>query len=235
MRQKLKDQRTSPRAPGRRSSRPPSRSSSRGADRQRDADALADASPLAAALARSMVYRRLPMGLRSRLDSAILLRPKKLQTLEAIAAHFELSSYGISPAALRSYARRLEELVRPAATSQMLAAVFGCLPAGYRRRLLDGTQVVLLSRVIQALSAEPAQPLTIAEMVRLGTVLSAIARTTERPQGPGAKRSRSTRPAADQEMMQPAKIKELVRSIYGLSLSVPSVPEPMPTTSPSGA
>lgn len=183
---------------------------------------------VAASLARSVVYRRLPVSLRSRLDSAILLRPKKLPTLEAIADHFELAKHGISPAALRSYARRLEDLARPAATGQILAAVFGCLPGAYRRQLMLGSQVMLLSRLVAALSSNQSEALSVAEMARLGTVLSAMARPRHTRENASAKRShRKTAPDAPANL-QPLKIKELVRSVYGLSLPAPETPTPPP-------
>jgi hypothetical protein len=174
-------------------------------------------------LARSRVYRRLPAPLRSQVDSAILLRPQNLPTLEAIAARFELSRYGISAAALRSYARRLEQLARPAAAGQILAMVFGCLPDSYRRRLLAGAQVVLLSRVIQALSTEEAQPLSVAEMTRLGSLLAALARSPQVRDLARARPQRRRKPLpAGQEEIQPGKIAELVRNVYGLSLPAPA-------------
>lgn len=194
----------------------------RNARRQTASDDTQPELAVAGTLARSVVYRRLPVHVRSRLDSAILLRPKHLPTLEAIAAHFELSKHGISPAALRSYARRLEELARPAAAGQVLAAVFGCLPGSYRRQLMAGTQVVLLGRVIQALSAQKSEPLTVAEMARLGTLLSAMARSSRPREGVSAKQShRKLLPAAAAEL-QPSRIAELVRGIYGVSLPAPA-------------
>lgn len=192
------------------------------ADIQQVPTANPDISAPTKALARSAVCRRLPMNLRTRVDEAILLRPKELPTLEAIAAHFDLAQYRISLPALRAYARRLEELARPAAASQLIAGVLGCLPVGYRRRTLAGAQVLLLSRVVQALSCETNPPLSVAELARLGSVLALMARPHQASRSAGAKRTHFRPPPAAQGEMQLSRIQDVVRRVYGLSLPVAS-------------
>ena len=128
-------------------------------------------------LVRSMVYRKVPVAVRSRLDKVILLRPAGLTTIEAIAEHFRLAGrYGISLASLRSYARKLEAFVRPIITAQLAAGILGCLPSTYRHQILAGSQVLLLSRVIQALSADDEQhALSVSDLARLASLLKALA------------------------------------------------------------
>ena len=116
-------------------------------------------------LGRTQVYKRLPGHLRGRVDEAILLRPEECSSLETIVQRFGLEEkYGITMKALRGYAHKLEQLARPAAASHLLARVLGCLPEEDRRRLLAGSEVLLLSRVIQALSDGKAEALCVADL-----------------------------------------------------------------------
>jgi hypothetical protein len=177
---------------------------------------------LPAWLTRSSVYKKVPVAVRGRVDEAILLRPAKCATLEQIAEKFELAGrYGISHSALRSYARKLEQFVRPAVASQLMAGVLGCLPEGYRQRLVAGGQVLLLSRVVQALSAEGGAELSVAELAKLASVLSAVGSRSRSPAA-GAKAAPHTRSSSAGEVDpkpptgDPAKLAEAVRMLYGL-------------------
>jgi len=173
-------------------------------------------------LTRSSIYKKVPVAVRGRLDEAILLRPAKCATLEQIAEKFELSQrYGLSHSSLRSYARKLEKFVRPAAASQLMAGVLGCLPEGYRRRLVAGGQVLLLSRVVQALSAEGGAELSVAELAKLASVLSAVG-SRSRLTADRAKAAHKDRPLPTGESGpkspagDPVKLAEAVRMLYGL-------------------
>lgn len=171
-------------------------------------------------LAGSALCRRVPAEVRSQIDSAILLRPPELATLELIAARFQLKEqYGVTPAALRAYARRIEELARPVATARLMAGVYGCLPAAQRRKLLAGSQVLLLSRVIQVLSTEGDTALSVAELARLGSIVSGMA---------GRKATRNPKPAKDSKNRTRGRaeipadggdIAALVRQVYGLNIA----------------
>lgn len=133
-------------------------------------------------LARSAVYRKVPIRVRCRLDRLILSRPKGCATEEAMARRLKLTEqYGVSVAALKRYARLLDRVVRPVVASQLTAAIVGCLPPEYRRNVTDGSQVLLLGKVVQALSDQatdgrgvPTQALTVADLAKLATVLRAV-------------------------------------------------------------
>lgn len=155
----------------------------------------------------------MPASERVRLESAILLRPAGCETLEAIARRFELKSrYGLSLAALRSYARQLEQWLRPAVASQVMAGVLGCLPEDFRRRLIDGSQVLLLSRVNQALSDEDGPPLSVAELAKLADVLKNLARhRTGSADNPSSDSLGPDETAPDFETMA-----KTVRNLYGI-------------------
>jgi hypothetical protein len=182
-------------------------------------------------LARSSVYKRVPAGVRWRLDQVILTRPEDCATLEAIAERFDLQSrFGVSDQTLRSYASRLEAYARPVVASQLMAAVLGCLPEGYRRQLMAGNQVLLLSRVANALTAEESVALTVPDLARLTSALSALAgRMTPASRG----RPESTRKASTAEQAAPAvgpaeapaQLAEAVRMIYGLSWPIQDTPK----------
>ena len=186
-------------------------------------------------LTRSSVYKKVPVGVRGRLDEAILLRPAECATLDQIAEKFELAErFGISGTALRSYARKLEQYVRPAAASQLMAGVLGCLPEGYQQRLLAGSQVLLLSRVVKSLSAEGGGELSVAELAKLASVLSAMGgrsrvptahSKSSRPPASGSKTIRGMHSSTSDEgepdlsaaTGNPTKLAEAVRMLYGLS------------------
>ncbi|MEP0841374.1 MAG: hypothetical protein HRF43_01530 [Phycisphaerae bacterium] len=175
---------------------------------------------MADTLSGSAICRKLPLPVRMRLDSALLRRPAGLKTLEEIARRFDLAGHGISITTLRSYARRLEALARPAAAGQVLASILGCLPPGYERRIRMGTQVLLLSRVVQALAGGESA-LSVAELVRLGSLLAALARPAGASAAPPPKKSscpQAHRRKAD--ALPPERIRELIRDVYGLNLRV---------------
>jgi hypothetical protein len=209
-------------------SKPRARSREGGAD----ADDVAEPR-VAAALVRTSVCRRVPVLIRQQLDRAILLRPDDAPTLEAIARKFELAErYGVTLASLRTYARKLEELVRPVVTSQVVAGVLGCLPEEYRQGLLAGSRVLLLSRIVQALSGHDGASLSVSDLGKLATILSAAARAApapsepKRPAGKGARRTRD----ADTSLTpsDPTQMAEAVRLLYGLSWPPQETAHPTP-------
>lgn len=173
-------------------------------------------------LARSGVYRRMPVTVRGRLDAAILLRPKDCPTLEAIAEKFKLAErYGISRAALRTYAGKLEQLVRPMAASQVLAGVLGCLPASYRRKLAAGSEVMLLSRLVKTLHDEQSSTLAVADLAKLAVLLKTMRpphrkNTTPKRRRNGLPRD-SANPPPNSEVFDSEQMAEAVRTLYGLS------------------
>ncbi len=187
-------------------------------------------------LTRTQVYRRLPLSVRGDLDEAILHRPAGCSTLEAVYEKFDLAKrYGVSLASLKTYAARLDRLVRPAAASQVVAAVLGCLPADHRDRLVAGTQVMLLSKVVHALTREEqeeeAAPLSIADLGRLAGVLRSVTaanRANTGARSDGKRRASKSGcepdlpPGTDQDTLA-----EAVRMLYGL-------PWPLPARDTSG-
>jgi len=167
---------------------------------------------------RSAVYRKVPASVRCRLDAAILLRPPGCETLEAINSKYKLSvRYGVSLRALGRYARNLERLVRPAVASQVMAGVLGCLPAHFRRRLFDGSLVLLLSRVNQVLNDEEGPRLSVSELAKLADVLKDLAHCRSDPAGRPSRRGAKGGRAARAGEADPSKLAEAVRALYGLS------------------
>jgi len=172
---------------------------------------------LAACLVRSAVYRQVPPDARARLDRAILMPAESDDSIEQVARELKLTEqYGVSPAALRSYVRKVEQLMRPTVTSQIMAAVLGCVPEAYRRRLMDGSQVLLVSRLLATLNADNTG-LTVAEMAKLASILQMMSGTR------AAVRSaaRSTQPGdapsdANASDPDPSRLSESVRRVYGL-------------------
>jgi len=166
-----------------------------------------------AGLCRTAVYRRVPREVRMRLDAALLERAEGTAALQAIADRFELRNrYGLSLPALRTYARRLEALCRPVLASAILAAMLGGLPAAFRRSLQHGSEVLLLCRLAATLNRKDDDALTVADLVRLGSMLASLAgRKSTRPCA-----RRGTGKAGTPDGSQLART---VRELYGLNLT----------------
>lgn len=199
-----------------------------------------------AALQRTSVYRKLPVAARAALDRDLLTRPPGRATLETVAAHHQLEHrYGIQARALRTYARRLERLVRPALASQLVSGLLGCMPEAFRQQLIAGSQVLLLSRVVAALLDDArgedeegsGRSLSAADLAKLASVVNAVAgrsrsrgrsRPGRREDGsPGAPSGAST-PGAPPDEPDPEKISRAVRWLYGLDWPPPSSDAPAP-------
>ncbi|MBP7935284.1 MAG: hypothetical protein KA354_11610 [Phycisphaerae bacterium] len=185
------------------------------------------------ALARSAVHRKVPIRVRCRLDRLILSRPKGCATEEAMARRLKLTErYGVSAAALKRYARQLERCLRPVVASQLTAAMLGCLPAEYRRQITDGGQMLLLSKVMQALtdpqSADnepPRETLSVADLARLAAVVRAVGSPSTSGYRPGHDDSQNRvrgRRDAEQTAGNPGELSKAVQLLYGLSWPLPS-------------
>lgn len=178
------------------------------------------------ALTRTKVYRRIPQPQRGRIDAAILLRPPECSTLKAIAQRFEIrKQYGLSYDSLEYYASRLEEFVRPAMTAQVMAGILGCLPERYRRQVFTGSQVLLVSKVLNLINnTDSNATLTVAELAKLATVLASAAGNARTRDGSPKNNQLplSDDPAAPSDD-QPApadasRLSAAVRMVYGLGL-----------------
>ncbi len=170
-------------------------------------------------LYRTAVYRRVPRDVRLRLDAALLDRPEGTAALQAIAEKFELQKrYGLTLPALRTYARRLEAFCRPALASAILAAMLGGLPAAFRRSLQHGSEVLLLSRLAATLNRADDDALTVADLVKLGSMLAALA--GRRSTRAGAGRRGGTKAGVPDA----SQLARTVRELYGLNLPVAPPP-----------
>jgi hypothetical protein len=167
-------------------------------------------------LARTAVFRCLPGTTRAKVDNAILTRPQGLGTLEAIADRFELQErFGITLSALGTYARRLERVIRPMATGEVITGILGCLPVSYRRRLLAGNEVLLLSRVSQSLSGESRMPvLPVSDLARLAVVLKSLANRLGR--GKAGRNGRRGGKHEANAAMEPSSLGAAISKVYGL-------------------
>src|SRR5688572_13036071 len=172
-------------------------------------------------LTRSAIYKQVPIRVRRRLDAALLSRSADNASMEAIAANLKLSTYGVSVAVLKKYAVRLEKWVRPSLTAQLLAGVLGCLPKDYHRQIVDGSQVMLLSRVIQALSADSKHALPAADLAKLASILSAFGAATSKAaaqsMNKGAKKGSKEPESEPTATMDDASMARAVRGLYGLT------------------
>jgi hypothetical protein len=181
-------------------------------------------------LARSPVYRRLPAAVRARLDRALLSREEGRGALDRMHREFELAArYGITPGMLRAYASRLEDLMRPVVTSQVIAGVLGSLSRARRRQLVHGSEILLISRLVAVLNADP-RLLPVPQLARLGGLLVSLGRETRStksgrtPAGDaGAER---VAPRGDPAATDPIKMAESVRLLYGISYPPRSVRKP---------
>lgn len=178
-------------------------------------------------LARSPIFQRVPARQRARLDRAILLPGSGGCSIPEIAEKFKLiEKYAITPAMLATYARKLEQLMRPTVTSQVMAGVLSCLPEAYRRRLIRGSEVLLVSKVLAALNTSKT-PLTVAEMAKLASILMSVAKQNRSPTRRSDRQAEqgSGLTACDRaEAADPAKMAESIRMLYGLDWPPDSAP-----------
>lgn len=164
-------------------------------------------------LTRTVVYRRIPFAERQRLDPELLKASSNRAALEALWRKERLHErFGIGLPALRTYVRRLEECVRPALGAQIVAALLGSLPREYRRRVMEGSAVLLLSRMVAALSLQTSEPLSASELARLGGILRGLRST----RCGVARRVSETSRRGSTETMSPDRLAQAVRAIYGL-------------------
>jgi len=176
-------------------------------------------------LTRLFVFRKVPADVRCRLDEVILLRPSDCPTLEAIEKKFDLQKrYGVSPAALRVYARRLEQLVRPAVASQVSAAVLGALPPDFQQSVVTGSRVLLLSRIVRSLTDDQVETIPVADLARFASMLAAMRRQTHGSQRAGTKKTSKhdavgerTQPDETPDPSDPKKLMQTIRALYGLA------------------
>jgi hypothetical protein len=123
--------------------------------------------------------------------------------------------------------------------NHLMSGLLGCMPRRYRERLVAGSQVLLLSRVVQALTrAQPeaqtaadsgetddADPLSVSELAKLASILSSLtARVT--PDGAKTATKRSKQKSTGSQTGRPGdaqntkvdhdKLSEAVRMLYGL-------------------
>ena len=172
-------------------------------------------------LTRSVIYKRVPIKVRRRLDAALLKGSVDNAALQAIAADLKLSTYGVSVGILKKYAVRLEQWVRPSLTAQLLAGVLGCLPEDYRRQLVAGSQVLLLSRVIQALSSDGKDALPAADLAKLASILSALGISTSKAaaklMSKGTAKDSKKDPSEPPLVLDKAVMAKTVRELYGLN------------------
>ncbi len=165
-------------------------------------------------LAHTDVYRLVPPKVRGELDAQLLARGAEPAAREQIMAKLGLAEHGVTLEQLAAYAAALEELARPVVTSQVMAAVLGCLPRVYRRRLLVGSEVLLISRVLAALSDE--QNLSVPELGRLAAVIRSLGGSRRRRSA--AEPKPKTRGRRGEGGMSHEQLARSVRLLYGLEL-----------------
>lgn len=173
------------------------------------------------ALARTVVYKRVPLSTRRALDRAILVRPQGCATLEAIEERFRLTErFGVSRDNLRTYARKLERVAQPCFAGNLAAAILGCMPAAYGSQVAAGSQIILISRLVQALTLKQSR-LEIPELIRLASALrfanpTGVARNAA-TKGCGQQgKIRGRDDAVSSCFSNEATLAEAVRTVYGL-------------------
>ena len=126
-------------------------------------------------LTRTSVYRRVPAAMRRRLDRTLLMRPEGCTSLDAILHKFRLNEqFGITREALGTYARKIERLAEPYLAGLLAAAVVGCMPTSYRDQVTAGSQIILVSQAVQALTNED-KTLKAPDLLKLASTLRAAA------------------------------------------------------------
>lgn len=181
-------------------------------------------------LARTRLYRTLPMELRARVDVAILLRPPEWPRLEDILAGMELETrFGIRLTDLRQYARALEHFARPLMAALLVSTLLGALPRRVSAHLGRANRLLVWSRLVQHLTDPNAKPLTATELAKVAAILRPAARRSGRASG-GRQQPAEQRLPFDRDTLAP-----VVRMLYGVNLAddvpsqaAPQRPEPRP-------
>ncbi|HPD30436.1 MAG TPA: hypothetical protein PLL20_10600 [Phycisphaerae bacterium] len=173
------------------------------------------------ALARTAVYKRVPFSTRRALDRAILARPEGCATLEAIEARFRLTErFGVSRDNLRTYARKLERVAEPCFAGNLAAAILGCMPTAYGSQVAAGSRIILVSRLVQALTQGESR-LEIPELIKLASALrlahaTAVARNAAMKGCGGRGKDRGRDRKDSWCFSNQAALAEAVRTVYGL-------------------
>jgi hypothetical protein len=175
-------------------------------------------------ITRTSVYRRVPVTTRRKLDRALLTRPKECATLDAILEQFKLSErFGITREALRTYARKIEQLIEPHLAGHLAAAVLGCMPTAYRNEVAAGSEIILISKVVQALTKKKGQgqgQLEAPDLLKLASALRAAGQRKPKSCNKGSSSRDGVRktPEADKGNAKTDQkvLAETVRTVYGL-------------------
>jgi hypothetical protein len=127
-----------------------------------------------------------------------------------------LGRFGLKPELLEEYATRFDALIRPIASSQIIAGILGCLPASTRARMLKGNQMLLLSKLAQVLVEAQEVKLESGEMVKLAGVLRSAGQVQRTETGSSA-RSKGRPSNPDAALFDHDRFGRAVRVLYGLS------------------
>jgi hypothetical protein len=174
-----------------------------------------------ALLTRTSVYKRLPDSLRNQLDQALLERPKDCATLNAVARKFQLAQrFGITTRALRAYAAKLDQLAEPVYAGRLVNSLLECLPDARPAELTDGGDVMLISRVVQALTQKD-KKLAAPDLARAALLFGSNAAkqrlTSCKKEGYTDQGKPNRSPAeASPAQSRPDNLAESVRMVYGL-------------------
>ena len=165
-------------------------------------------------LARTRLYRILPMELRARVDVAILLRPPECPNLEDIIPAMELDTrFGIRLTDLRQYARALEQFARPLMAALLVSTLLAALPRRVSTHLGRANRLLVWSRLVQHLTDPSAKPLTATELAKLAAILRPLHRR------PGRTSDTPHRPPGSPLPFDRDTLAPVVRMLYGVNLA----------------
>jgi hypothetical protein len=182
------------------------------------------------ALAQTTVYRKLPIDVRTALDTAILTRPDGGATLTEAHRKLRLGeAYRLTLTDVERYAKALEVFSLPLMASVAVSSLLKALPRHLARGLNQANRLVIWSRLVQHLTDAKSKPLKATEYAKLAEMLRPPPRAS-RPAGikgpakPGMSRCCS----GPTGQLSTEEIEPLARALFGVTIAKDPVKAPRP-------
>jgi len=165
----------------------------------------------------------LPDDLRSRIDQAIVERPKGLKSVRKIYDHFALKGQGVTYTSFLVYARRKGWRGRLAATGRIVEAMFGASDRDEADRLCNRAYLSLMSTVVRTLQ-EKVEIFPSEELARLSKIITDQRAVGVKEREAELKTAKQTDSAGGNDKAKPLdtglpdNFDEIVRRIYGVEI-----------------
>ncbi len=165
----------------------------------------------------------IPSLLRAQVDQAISKRPKGLESVKKIHAHFKLKDHGIAYKSFSAYVRREGWRSRLAATGRVVDAMFGQSEREQADQFCNSAYLHLMSNVARTLQENKEQFPT-AELARLSKIVAEQRAVGVKERDVELKTAKQTDSAGGNDKTNPPttglpdNFDDIVRRIYGVEI-----------------